>query len=331
MKLRLLSAAVATLVAGTAQAEMPTFYGDMNLSVTNSDTGFLLQGTENNDGTVLENNSSNVGIKGSHALTEKVDFIYKAEVGVNGSESSKDPFSSRNTYVGVKAAYGEIVFGRNDTAFKGSEAGVDAFGNLNADIFSILPGQDRVADGITYVLPKLDLFTGKATYILEDDNEADTSDDGDNFAIMAGYGDKKLKKAMYYVGAGYVDGIKNLTAYRITGQVKIADLELGAIFQDSELTDNSDIDAKGYIVSAKYPLGNFKLKAQYGYDDGGLGGFGKKVEGDVDDVTNFTVGADYSLTKAAYVYGHYAYYDAKVDNGSDEDENIFTVGVRYRF
>ncbi|USD37158.1 porin [Ferrimonas sp. SCSIO 43195] len=324
-------------------AEMPTFYGDLNISVADSDTGYTVQGTSNDKGTVLENNSSNIGIKGAHEINSALKLVYKAEFGVNGTDNDADTFSSRNTYLGLAGGFGEVVFGRNDTAFKGSEGGADAFGNLNADITMILPGQDRVADGVTYTLPSMGLFSGKATYILEDDNAGATSDDGDNFALMVGYGDKTLKKAKYFVGAGYVDGIKGLTAYRITGQVKVGELALAAIYQDSEATADSSIDATGYTVSAKYPLGNFMLKAQYGFDDGGMGTFaskyanekdsnGDKVNtGTVEDVTNYTIGADYTLSKAAYVYGHYAYYDASVKGAEDIDDSVFTVGLRYRF
>nr|WP_028111566.1 porin [Ferrimonas kyonanensis] len=346
MQKRTLALSVASIFAAAsfgAMAEMPTFYGDLNISVADSDTGYTVQGTSNDKGTVLENNSSNIGIKGAHEINSALKLVYKAEFGVNGTDNDADTFSSRNTYLGLAGGFGEVVFGRNDTAFKGSEGGADAFGNLNADITMILPGQDRVADGITYTLPSMGLFSGKATYILEDDNNTndipgtDKVEEGDNFALMVGYGDKTLKKAKFFVGAGYVDGIKGLTAYRITGQVKVGELALAAIYQDSEKTADSSIDATGYTVSAKYPLGNFMLKAQYGFDDGGMGTFAKKANDDatnagtVEDVTNYTIGGDYTLSKAAYVYGHYAYYDASVKGAEDIDDSVFTVGLRYRF
>ncbi|WP_417345113.1 porin [Ferrimonas sp.] len=329
--------AAALLVAASfgAQAEMPTFYGDLNISLTDSDTGYTVQGTSGDTGTVLENNSSNIGMKGAHDINGALKLVYKVEVGVNGTDNDADTFSSRNTYIGLAGGFGEVVFGRNDTAFKGSEGGVDAFGNLNADIVMILPGQDRVADGITYVLPKVDMLTGKFTYILEDDNDGATSDDGDNYALFLGYGDKGLKKANFYVGGGYVDGIKGLTAWRLTGQVKVADLALGAIYQSSEKTADSSAESDGYIVSAKYPLGNFMLKAQYGYEDGAMGTFGKKAQGDttgtVEDVTNYTIGGDYTLSKSAYLYGHYAKYEASIKDAADIEDDVVTVGLRYRF
>ncbi|TKB51322.1 porin [Ferrimonas sediminicola] len=332
--------AAALLVAASfgAQAQMPTFYGDLNISVTDSDTGYTTQITNGDTGTVLENNSSNVGIKGTHDINGALKLVYKVELGINGwdqKDGGKDALSSRNTYFGLAGGFGEVVFGKNDTAFKNSEGGVDAFGNLNADIAMILPGQDRVGDGITYVLPKVDLLTGKLTYILEDDNADKTSDDGDNYALFLGYGDKGLKKANFYVGGGYVDGISGLTAWRLTGQVKIADLALGAIYQSSEATSDSSVESDGYIVSAKYPLGNFMLKAQYGYEDGALGTFGKKAQGvtagTVEDVTNFTVGGDYTLSKSAYLYAHYANYEASVKGAADIDDDVMTLGLRYRF
>ncbi|WP_169308397.1 porin [Ferrimonas aestuarii] len=345
MQKRTLALSVASILAATsfgALAEMPTIYGTMDLSVTDSDTGYTVVNTSNDVGTVLENNNSNIGLKGTFDLNSALKLVYKAEFGVNGTDNDADTFSSRNTYMGLAGGFGEVVFGRNDTAFKKSEGGVDLFGNHNADFANVMPGSDRVADGITYSLPKMGMLTGVATYILEDDNEGATSDDGNNFAATIGYGDKKLKKANYYVGVGYVDGIKDLTAYRLIGQLKIADLSLGAIYQDSEKTSNTEVDAKGYLLSAKYPVGNFIVKGQFGYDDGGMGKFatqhaktkdadGNKLPGTIDETTVWTVGADYPLSKAAYVYGYYSNYTGDFVEGGDINDDVFTVGLNYKF
>jgi predicted porin len=84
------------------------------------------------------------------------------------------------------------------------------------------------------------------------------------------------------------------------------------------------------------------LKAEYGKDEAGFGKYFKNlsggyVEGETSDVDvqSITVGADYKISKSTMVYGHYAMYTgdykiagAKIDL---EDDNVFTVGMRYNF
>ncbi|MBY5992989.1 porin [Ferrimonas balearica] len=342
MKQRLLSVAVASLLAGVstqALADGPTFYGDLNMAVTHSDKGFTTN-PGMNDGLGLENNFTNIGIKGTHDITSGLHIVYKAEVGVNGEDQSKgaDPFSSRNTYFGLGGGFGEVVFGRNDTVFKWSEGSVDAFGNLNGDLDRLFVGQDRLGDSVTYKSGKIAGFQFGATYVLEDDfhgsSDAAKDYDGNNYAVTATFGDRGMGKVPYYVAVSYADGLNGVEAIRVVGTYKLGDIKLGAMFQDSE---KGDLDGTGYLVSAQYRLNAWNLKAQFGYDDSGLGKFAQNAYADLGqggegaEVFNYTVGAEYHLTKAAYFYGHYAYYDGSHDVAGDIDDSTFTVGMRYRF
>ena len=344
MKKSLISASVAsvlTLASFGALADGPNFYGRLDLTVTNSDTGVTTQ--EGKEGTVIENNFSHLGVKGSEKISDGIDVIYQMEFQVENTSSEGDVFKARNTFLGLKSAAGTVLVGRNDTVFKQSEGGIDLFGNSNADIDRLVGAQTRSADGIWYYSPKIaDLVTINATYLMEDNNQAGADDAENQYALSATLGDKKFKAQNYYVAVAYNSAISAyakgplVDAYRGVAQVKLGDFKVGGLFQKTELTSDNSVDGNTYFVNVAYNLNGVNLKAQYGKDEAGFGKYSKLApQGSDIDVTNITVGADYRVAKSTLVYGHYAMYDGDYKVGglkTDlEDDNVFTVGVRYDF
>ncbi|NMH66873.1 porin [Shewanella salipaludis] len=328
-----------TLTSFGALADGPSFYGRLDLSVANSDTGATTQNKK--DGTVLESNFSNLGVKGSEQLAEGFDILYQMEFQVENTTQTKDKsgddivFKARNTFLGLKTQAGSVLVGRNDTVFKQSEGGVDLFGNTNADIDRLVGAQTRSADGIWYYSPKIaDLITLNATYLMEDNQASDDS----QYAISATLGDKKLKEQNYYLAAAYNKGISNLDAYRGVAQVKLGDFKLGGLYQHSENATDSAIDGNTYLVNVSYNLNGVNLKAEYGKDSAGFGNYYKNIKGESGtdiDVQNIILGADYRIAKSTMLWGHYAMYegDHRVAGNKVEllDDDVFTVGVRYDF
>ncbi|BCV38142.1 porin [Shewanella indica] len=353
MKKTLISASVATVLAAAsfgALADGPTLYGRLDLAITNSDQGATLQSGTNGvevgeSGTYIENNFSNLGVKGSEKISDGVDIIYQMEFQVENTSGTGDTFKARNTYLGAKTNFGTFLAGRNDTVFKQAEGGVDAFGNTNADIDRLVGGQVRSGDGVWYYSPKIaDLITLNATYLMEDnyatfDPVTGKEIDKDSmYALSATLGDKKLKAQNYYAAIAYNKAIGGIDAYRAVGQVKLGDFKIGGLFQNSEsIAANSD-DNNTYFVNVVYNLSGVNLKLQYGYDEAGFGKYykalGDKAGSDI-EVTNITVGADYRVAKSTLIFGHYAHYEGEFkDAGAKfdlEDDNVFTVGVRYDF
>ncbi|WP_028773680.1 porin [Shewanella waksmanii] len=340
MKKTLISASVASVIAMTsfsALAEGPSFYGRLDLSVTNSDNGATTQNGK--DGTVFENNFSHLGVKGSESLSKNIDVIYQMEFQVENTTNSGDTFKARNTYLGLKTNAGTVLVGRNDTVFKQSEGGIDLFGNTNADIDRLVGGQTRSGDGIWYYSPKIaDLVTLNATYLMEDNytNDANETSYEDQYALSATIGDKKFKSHNFYVAAAY-NTIGGIDAYRGVAQVKLGNFKLGGLYQNTE-SQTSDQKGDSYFVNIAYNLNGVNLKAEYGKDEAGFGKYYSNIT-DVDgtdvDVQVITVGADYKVAKSTMIYGHYAMYEGShkiLGNKVDlEDDNVFTVGVRYNF
>lgn len=353
MKKTFISASVASVLALAsfgALAEGPSFYGRLELAVTNTETGATLQsGTngldanyadENNAGTYLENNFSLLGVKGSEKIADGYDVVYQMEFQVENTSGTGDVFKARNTYLGLKTNAGTVLVGRNDTVFKQAEGAVDVFGNTNADIDRLVSAQTRSADGVWYYSPKIaDLVTLNATYLF-DDNDTTAKTNESLYALSATLGDSKFKEQNYYVAVAYNKGIAGVDAYRGVAQVKFGDFKVGGLFQNSESVTDSSVDGNTYFVNVVYTLNGVNLKAEYGSDEAGFGNYYKNVNkggatGTDISVQNFNVGADYRLSKSTMVYGQYAMYRGdhvvagnKVDL---QDDNVFSVGVRYDF
>ncbi|MGL4474177.1 MAG: porin [Shewanella sp.] len=336
--------AALALASTSAFAAEPSFYGRLDLALTNADDGYTTQNKKS--GTVLENNFSHIGLKGSETIATGFDIIYQMEFQVEntGLEGSKTPFKARNTFLGLKTSHGTVLIGRSDPVFKQSEGNVDMFGNTNADIDRLGAGQGRVADGIWYYSPKFaDLVTFDATYLMADNHETSKA----QYALGATVGDKGLKAHNYYVAAAYMDGIDNIEAYRLVGQVKCNDFKFGALFQNTRSQTYSNLEGNTYFVNAAYNLNGVNLKVQFGQDDSGLGGLVKNLAADQTDskgflstvsdvsLTNISVGADYRLAKSTLVYGQFAHYsgDLKATGRAttDLDDSVLSVGVRYDF
>ncbi|MCU8034344.1 MAG: porin [Shewanella sp.] len=364
MKKTFISASVASVLALAsfgALAEGPSFYGRLELALTNSQTGATLQsGTngvdtknyadENNGGTYLENNFSLLGVKGSEKIAAGYDIVYQMEFQVENTSGAGEVFKARNTYLGLKTDAGTVLVGRNDTVFKQAEGAVDIFGNTNADIDRLVTAQTRSADGVWYYSPKIaDLVTLNANYQFDDNN--DLLIDGKPapatneslYALSATLGDSKFKEQNYYAAVAYNKGIAGVDAYRLVGQAKFGQFKVGGLFQNSESVLDDSVDGNTYFVNVAYDLNGVNLKAQYGVDETGFGSYYTNVTKtgavlpkatDI-NVQNLSVGADYRLAKSTMVYGQYAMYRGdhvvagnKVDL---QDDNVFSVGVRYDF
>ena len=339
-----------TATSFTALADGPNFYGRADLAITNSDMGIATQNQKS--GTIIENNFSWLGVKGTEKINDELEVVYQMEFGVSNFDNSGDTFGARNTFLGLKSASaGTILVGRNDTVFKAAEGGFDLFGNTNSDIDLLAAGQTRSADGFTYYSPKIaDLVTLNATYLMDDNyDQVDTDGEekySDNmYALSATIGDKALKAQNYYVSAAYNDSIENIKAYRGVAQVKLGNVIVGGFYQNSEHVDSKYANLEGdtYFVNAAYVMGNLKLKAMYGSDDSGLGKYVSRYVGNVDggletvsnvDIQQFSIGADYRLSKNTLVYGHYTKYDGDMmlsNIKQDLGDDIVTVGMRFDF
>lgn len=333
--------AASTALSSGVNAGESKFYGRLDLAVTHSDTGVVTQNGKS--GTVLENNLSRVGFTGSEYIKKDVQMIYRIEVQVNSMTDDDKVFKPRNTYLGVKSNLGTFLVGRNDTVFRTSSGRAETFGLTNAGYSSMIAGQFRKADGLTYYSPELyDLFSLNFTYLMEDNYQGEQES---QHAASVTFGDKSLKADSYYAAVSY-NTVNGVDAYRGVVHKKWGDLKLAGLYQNTKSQVNSKKEGDSYVFGVVYNLDGINLKLEYTKDKAGFGKYFKNRvktnDGAYDnttgvDIDSLTLGADYRLSKSTRIATHYSMYSGEYslnNNGSMislDDENVATVSLRYDF
>ena len=312
MKLVKSSLFVAVLGALSLNAHADVnIYGKANVSVQSSDEG-------EGSATEIKSNASRFGFKGTEELNSGLEVIYKLEFQVDlsdaDSKKDKDNITARSQYVGLKGSFGEVVIGRNDTAYKKAQGKMDLFNDLEADIKNIWKGENRLGNTISFKSKSYNGFKVLATYIAED------SKDGENgLSAALTYGDAKLKKSKFYLSLANDSEVKGYDATRVAAQFKATDaLKLGAMYQTQEKVDGS-AKADGLLANASYTFGKNTLKLQYQTID--------FDSADKSDVDGLSVGIDHKLNKVTKLYGFYS--SVNEDEGVEED--YLGLGIEYKF
>ena len=289
--------------AKETKPELIDIYGKANVTVQSSDDGA-------GRFTEVKSNASRIGFKGTHALNEGLEVVYKAEFQVD-IDGDGDVFKGRNQYIGLKGAYGEVLLGKNDTMLKQSQGKVDLFNDLNADIKSLWKGENRLSDTISYKSPKFNGLQFGVTYIAEDSIEAE-----DAVSLAVFYGDNKLKKSKIYAALAHDAEVKGYDVTRAVLQGKVSGITLGGIVQTQEnISTGAKLD--GFMVSAKYKVGETTFKGQYQVGD----------NKDGDNKSGISAGVDYALAKSTKLFAFYTSFDLD----SEVDEDYLAAGIEYKF
>lgn len=336
MNKTLLAIAVgATFLAPGVSLAAPKVYGKFNIGLDSQKDEIGLDfnsgkdAASYNDSSFIKfrdnNNSSRLGVKGDEEVgIGDLKVIYQLEYGINPDGSEGSTFSDRNLFVGLKGGFGTVKFGRYDTPVKEIGAKVDQFNDTVGDITNLMVGETRATNMIQYSSPKFgDMFSFVAAVQPGEGRTAtdDAADVEDGIADTV-YAALVFETGMFEGSLGYanneVAGLKfdgstaGIDILRATAMFKMADLELGALYQtaDGIDQDNSssatltggDRSEDSWLLSAGYTLSAWKFKAQYGQTDGD----------DSDAKRNeIGVGVDYKLSKATVVQLYYVSLEDK--------------------
>ena len=252
----------------------------------------------------LASNASRFGIKGAEDLGGGLSAIWQFEQTLNLDETG-GALATRNSFLGLKGGFGTVIAGRHDTPLKLVGRAVDLFGDTMADSRNVLNGgsDTRSNNTIAYMTPNMGGFGIAAAYVT--DLGVNEVADASAYNLNATY-----KNGPIYVGLGYGDGdaheMRGLgSQMRVAGGFDMGGFKLVAQYDsledDSETVGNQAGDFTGYMVGGAFTMGNIVLKANYmeGENDGDLllAGY---------DTEQFTIGADYNLSKRTTVYALYA-------------------------
>ena len=364
MRKSTLAIAIAAAIAApmTAQADT-TLYGQAHMSLE-------WQDSDSGDGIDLMSNSSRIGVKGSHKLSDALSAVYQIEWGLSMDGETSD-MNQRNRVAGLKGGFGTVLFGRHDTPLKtlGNAVAEDWGSTQMGGARQIRSLQDnsvgtgsggltwdmRLDNVIAYVSPNFgiaSIFIAHSLDVLsEQDNEfvdpPGGADEVTATSVLLNLGDKKK----YYLGIAWEQhelsalgaGIEDSSVFRVGGIANFGPFRLHGLYQGA--TDQGGVngaDRDVYGVGASFKSGPNRFKAQY-YTADDLDGT-NETGGDL-----AMIGWDHSLAKSTDVYLQYAtisndnnanftlggngHGDGTADRaaGNGSDIDGFSAGLRVKF
>jgi len=323
-------------------------YGKVHLSVDSSDPDVSGEDSQ----VSVSNNSSRIGFKGEHAINQATTLLWKFEQGVDVAEGGGE-FAKRNTYLGLKGDFGEVLMGHHDTPSKtlGSKWGMfsDTVGDRRA-IFGAYTGygntlNDRGENAILYK-NKFNDLEFQAMYSASNPS-ADVSGSLDNNDTDLTSVSLKYQNDNITVGAAVENwsqapkaaaGIE-VDNLRVAATYKMSDVKLGVIYESTDSDDNVyKRDAFG--VNAAYKISKATdVRVQYMVAD--------DYEGQSDSgATQLALGIFNKLDKVTQIYAVYTNTDNDanaqyqgIDGGHDDEletalggsPSSLSVGMVYKF
>ena len=331
MKKSLIALAVmAASGAAFAATSNVDVYGQARISVSNTDNGA---------GAFVNDEGSRLGIKGSEDLGGGLSAIWQWETGLmldgDAATSNANGLTTaagaggigtqRNTFVGLKGAFGTVLAGVHDTPYKmGGSA--DLFGDTRADAQKSSSGiigrntlDNRVSDAVAYITPDFNGFhAAVATIAGEENAKAGTA--GTSYVLVyangplkATYGHEAFTKS---ASTGGTDGQKG---DKLNVSYKLGDTALAATYEKSTAAATTTKDT-AYLVSVAHNMGPITLALQHGsFDD---------KDAVNTDLKRTTAGVIYSLSKRTNAY--VAYSKDNYD-GTGVDTTTTVMGLNHSF
>lgn len=301
------------------------WYGKVHLSV-DAYSDARVDGDEDGDdsGIGVASNSSRLGFKGKHKMDNGMKFVWQYESQIN-IDDGNGSLANRNTYAGFSGNFGKIIAGNHDTPLKRVVTKWDPFNETVGEARSVLgqPGDEgnnsfntRAKNMIMYTSPKMGGFKILAQYGTDSDASSN-GDNNDRGLFSAGF---EYKNDMVKLWGGYEsqmsedDAADDGTALRLSGIVKLSDLNLGLLYEAIEDSDSAVGKRDGYGAFVTYKIGKNKLKlAYYAVDE-----YDEIADSDAAVVS---VGWDYKLASKTKMYLVYS----ALDQGNEAD---FRLGRR---
>lgn len=309
-------------------------------------------------------NTSRWGAKGSEDLGGGLKANFKLEQGFSldtGSAQDKSKAFNRQSWVGVSGGFGEVQVGKLWTSYDDvRSAANDTFSaNISASNRTWLGYSDRTDNGLKYISPSYNGFSGSLTLALGEDKKTDADKSNNassvtslglhyaNGPLVVGFSHQQQQQngaggvfsALPGVGAGQVASLLptgiiegGKTTYNLlNGSYNFGVAKLvGGINQVKQSLDVGPFDsgkAREFNLGVEVPLAaNLNLGAGYA---------SSKVELDGQDsfkTTGYTAALLYSLSKRTSVYG--ALTQAKLQSEVSTVEvksTIYAVGVNHKF
>lgn len=309
-------------------------YGKAHVSLDYSDPDAAVQESQIN----VSNNSSRIGFKGQHSINPTMTLMWQYEQNVNIDETG-DTFATRNSYLGLKGGFGEILAGHYDTPSKslGSSWGMfsDTIGDRRAILGAYSDGygndlNDRADNAVMY-RNQFDVLELRAMYSADpySDNVSggQYNNDNDLVSVSLTYNVDKLTvgAALEQWSLDPENQAEEVDNLRLTASYTLGQLQFGAIYESTD-SDDTTYDRDAYGVNAKYRVDDaLDMRVQYLVADDNSGQADSGAQ-------HLALGVFNQLDSATQIYAAYTMTDNDANanypgiDGGHGDELTTTAG-----
>lgn len=298
------------IILGAGPAKAVTLYDDNDTKIDLYSRLYVFYA---NDGEGrISGNDSRVGLRASTRVHDNLSVFARAEFRYDASQRDRQNVFNdrRNTYVGLKGGWGQLMAGNFDSVYYQS---VSHLFDLYEHEGFVALGQGSTAsraDSVAYSSPNLHGFQlhGQVRHYVEDDTVS-----GDEEFVFQAAGTYTLHALTLGLGAVVENEDAaagfNETLFGFSAEYKITEA-LGAMLMLEHQKDAGEEDYHA-AIGASYNYGKGDLYASVGQDP--------------DEETYFSAGANYKFSKPMRVFAEYC-------NGESVDpDDVITVGFRYDF
>jgi predicted porin len=325
MKKSLIALAVAGAFAAPAFAATSNVdvYGTVRMSVDYNDPASPAESNW-----TVNDRVSRIGFKGSEDLGGGMKGVWQIEQQINAANAPLTADTAfggaglRNTFVGLSGGFGTVLVGRHDTPYKlGGSADLFADTAADAQQASGIIGSGnfdlRINGTIAYVSPDFSGFHAAIAVVPGEQSAAGTNanDFADAYSLVAVYVNGPLNASLAFEDH---NDLVDESAWKANVGYTFGDLKVGATYEaQKDVSGTSGRDKTAWLVSAAYGMGPITLMAQYGDRNDDL---------NTNDLTRWTVGAGYALSKRTNVYAAY-----NSDELNNADSSTVTMGINHSF
>jgi predicted porin len=325
--------ALAVLAASTASMAQVTLYGVADVAVGASDKTNAASGSNyglaNTSFQALANGSltngnSRFGLKGTEDLGGgmKAGFVFESSVNIatGANQGSGSLLFSRNAYVTLGGAFGEIKAGRQLNPTFLSIANWELTGTANYSVamnqFGVaVSGGVRDNAEVTYSTPKMGGLGVSLGFVPEGNQQFGTAAaPKGKYDIAATYGAGPLAASLAYNKVA--DGVEATT---LGGAYNFGMVTVGGSW--NQVKDGAGNKAtEGFTLGASLPMGAWTFTVDMAQDT-----ISRAISS---TDTDWLLEAKYALSKRTFVYGVYV---ADGKGKTAQDNSAYALGLRHNF
>lgn len=307
----IVAAALASVGASAFAQGTVTVYGRLNVSIESQDVGNA------DSNTVMQNNSSRWGLKGSEDLGGGMNAGFVLESGFNPANGAAGPtlnnptnaFWGRQSEVFLSGKWGMVRLGNFTSEAYYATADYVSMHNhdtgTSSDAFYTYLGRDT--SKVSYRAPSF----GGATFEIGTSISSPTQEDTLDLALNYDAGPMHL-------GAGYqMQGDAN--QFGLRGLYEMGAFTFGGYYQRSDLPVIGSRD--NFRLSGMYTMGSTELHLNWGTTNG----YSNLTN---DSADQFTIAVNQNLSKRTKIYAFYTKITSDIPSG---EFSSFAVGVRHNF